>query len=171
MRNQQGERTLECVESELSQKIVPAGESRLGVPIEVFTERVLIKVSSRDTAGSFAVCEVLTNPNAASLFQNHSYEDQCFYVLEGHFEFEFAGGRTAAGPGASIYIPRNVAYRYSNDAPGTGRLLIVAVPGGLDRFLAEAGRLDPSEGQPSETLQYIFDKHGVLLLDDDDDLI
>jgi mannose-6-phosphate isomerase-like protein (cupin superfamily) len=170
MPNQKADRTLEYVESESSPNIVPAGESRLGAPIKVFTDRVLIKVSSRDTAGTFAVCEILASPHEGSTLRYHSYEDQCFYVLEGHFQFEFPGGRTEAGPGTSVYIPRNVAYRYSNDAPGAGRLLIVSVPGGLDRFLAEAGRLDSAEGQPSAALQYVFDKHGVLLLDEGDSI-
>ncbi len=117
--------------------IVQPGQSRLGKSLSVLGEEIRVKVSSWDTEGRLASCEVLTQPQAGPPKQVHRYEDEWFYILEGQFVFEAGGLSIDAGPGVSVFVPRETPYRYRNAGESPGRFLWVAAPGGLDLFFAE----------------------------------
>lgn len=137
--------------------VVKPRESRLGAPQRVFGDEVSIKLSSKDTGGLMVCCEIVKEPGADSPARVHRYEDAWCYVLEGNFAFEVGASRIDAGPGLSIFIPRDVPYRYCNTGEGTGRLLLIAVPGGLDRFYSDAGAAD-------EVSAATLEKHGMTLV-------
>jgi quercetin dioxygenase-like cupin family protein len=144
--------------------VIRGGESRNGAPFTVFGNLAYVKLSSRDTQGRFAICELIVEPNGGRPAQTHRYEDQWFYVIGGEIHFNAAGLRSVMTGGDSIYIPRHIPYRYDCASSTPARLLVVAVPGGLDLFYAEASR--PSFGENSAAaapIEGCLEKHGVVL--------
>lgn len=114
---------------------------------------VKVRVSSRETAGSYTVCEVQTVGPIEVPSHLHSYEDQWVHVLDGHFLFQIGAESVSGQPGTCVAIPRDAVYRISSDEPG--RLLIFARPGGLDLFLGDA--------QAHGLLPSVLEKHGIVL--------
>jgi len=58
----------------------------------------------------------------------HTREDEVFHVLEGEVTFDIDGELRAAGPGTSLYMPREVAHTFRVDSP-RAVLLGVMTPG------------------------------------------
>jgi mannose-6-phosphate isomerase-like protein (cupin superfamily) len=95
----------------------------------------------------------------------HRYEDQWFCALEGQFTFSLAGQTVEAACGQAMYVPRGTPYRCWNTGTVAGRVLVLAVPGGLDLFFAEIDAASQQEGLPAKSIQTILDKHGVTWLE------
>ena len=73
-------------------------------------------------------------------------EDECFYVLEGRFEFLIEGAKTEAVTGSLVYVPKGTLHAFENAGEATGKLLITQTPGGLhERLIEELGHA--AEGQ------------------------
>lgn len=121
--------------------------------LQVFGNLVTVMVASRETGGRCAVCEVRVEPRGSVPVQTHRYEDELFYVLDGRFVFEAEGREITAPEGAPVFVPRHVPFRFRNTGDGAGRLLVVAMPGGLDLFFDEISQL----GRGLDVL----DKHGI----------
>ena len=104
------------------------------------------KVSSEQTGGAYSLFEVAVEPNGGSQPHIQHREDECFYVLEGQFEFVIEGASIEVGPGSLIYVPKGNLHAFKNVGRATGRLLVNQTPGGLyERFIEEMGKLLATE--------------------------
>jgi len=97
----------------------------------------VVKLSSAQTGGAFALIEDHLPAGRATPYHVHRHEDETFYLLDGEFTFFSGTHRFTAGAGATIFLPRNIPHGFRADT--AGRMLILTVPGGFDSFVAEAG--------------------------------
>ena len=141
------------------------GETRESTVLDIFGQGMLVKVSGRDTGGSFAIMEDQTGPQQGPPLHRHSREDESFYVVEGQYVFEVDGKRIAAGPGSSVYAPKGTAHRFQNVGSTPGRVLVMVQPSGLDDFFRDIDAAARSHAQPDlAVILPIFEKHGLELL-------
>ena len=131
---------------------------------------VTLKVSSKQTGGAYSLFEVAVAPKGGSQPHVQHREDECFYVLEGRFEFLHEDVRIAAGPGSLVYVPKGNLHTFENVGDTIGRMLVSQTPGGVyEGFVEEVGEpatveAVPSamEGQPNaERLAEIGAEYGV----------
>jgi hypothetical protein len=66
-------------------------------------------------------------------------EQEAFLVLEGEFTFQIGDQLIAASPGAFVNIPSLLFHVWKNTGDSPGRLLTLAMPGGMEQFFIEAG--------------------------------
>jgi mannose-6-phosphate isomerase-like protein (cupin superfamily) len=100
------------------------------------------KVSREQTGGAYSLFEVAVDPGGRELSHVQHREDECFYVLEGEFEFVIEGARIEAGIGSLIYVPRGNLHAFQNMGEMTGRMLVSQTPGGAyEGFVEEVGEL------------------------------
>jgi quercetin dioxygenase-like cupin family protein len=97
----------------------------------------IVKLSGKQTGGALALLEDRLPAGRASPFHVHRNEDETFYLLEGSMTFYNGSSKFTAGPGTTVFLPRNVPHGFRADTPG--RLLILTTPAGFDAFVAEAG--------------------------------
>ena len=95
----------------------------------------LMKVAGRDSGGSVEVLEY--RGPATPPPHVHREHDECFAVLEGHFDFTLAGEPFAAEAGDIVFVPRGTAHGFTI-TPGSRALLII-VPDGLEGFFVDLG--------------------------------
>jgi quercetin dioxygenase-like cupin family protein len=136
----------------LSERVEPfllsPGKGRTGRPLHVLGDMVTIKVSSEDVGGRYCVVEIQSPPGGGTPMHVHHREYENFYVLEGEFTVHVGGHVHRAAAGSFLFAPREIPHRYENTGQSTGRLLVMAEPGGLDRMFEEfqgaivAGRPD-----------------------------
>jgi mannose-6-phosphate isomerase-like protein (cupin superfamily) len=119
----------------------------------VLGELVTRKVASEQTGGAYSIFEAVSQPQGGPPPHIQHREDECFYVLEGEYEF-LVEGRTLRMPaGSLLYVPKGNLHAYRNVGERTGRMLVSQTPGGLhERFFEELGKpaRDTSTPGPEE---------------------
>jgi quercetin dioxygenase-like cupin family protein len=104
------------------------------------------KVSGEQTGGAYSLFEVAVGPEGGSQPHVQHREDECFYVLEGAFEFLIEGVKIKANAGSLIYIPKGNLHTFKNVETTTGRMLVSQTPGGVhERFVEEVGKPGPDD--------------------------
>jgi mannose-6-phosphate isomerase-like protein (cupin superfamily) len=139
-------------------------EPRDGKRIHVVGDDVVVKVSSRDTDGAFAIFEDRTPPLAGPPLHCHLHQDETWQIIEGQYRFEVDGQEIYAGPGATVFAPRGTIHTFQNIGTTPARATITVVPGGLDLMFEELETAVPRGMAPDPAKMVpIFEKHGLEL--------
>jgi mannose-6-phosphate isomerase-like protein (cupin superfamily) len=102
-----------------------------------------VKATKESTSGSFGLIEQVAPPGFAPPFHVHHREDELFYLIEGQATF-FRGDQTLlAGPGSSVFLPREVVHSFRIEGETPARLLQLTAPPGLEHFFVEMGEPAP----------------------------
>jgi quercetin dioxygenase-like cupin family protein len=97
-----------------------------------------IKASAEATGGDVAVTEQLAPKGAGSPLHVHHREHEWFYVIEGELTL-WVGGETIVAPaGTFVFGPKGIPHTFMVSSE-QARFLLVAEPGGFDRFMRAAG--------------------------------
>lgn len=125
---------------------------------------VTCKLLGADTGGAYSVLETVSPPGAGPPPHVHGREDECFYVVEGSFEFYVEGRTIAAAPGDVLQAVRGVPHHFKNVGSTPGRLLVVVHPAGIENFFAELAE-QPLDGPPDvPSLKALAERYGLTLL-------
>lgn len=120
------------------------------------------KALAQETDGAISVWEAAVPPGAGAPPHSHAGEAEAFYVLEGAATLEVAGETRVLDAGSFVYSPRGVAHAFRNDGDCVLRMLVMCMPGGLERMF---GAMDHAARGPlapdSATIIAIAAGHGV----------
>lgn len=140
-------------EDDLSRELVIARPDDPALThLAVVGDTYTVLISGEQTAGRFAMLDMLIPPGGGPPPHRHDFEE-CFRVLEGSVEVrvrDLAPVRLEAGESANI--PANAVHAFRNAAEVPARLLCTVVPSGLERFFAEFGDLVPTRTSPAPSL-------------------
>ena len=156
-----------CVEvqSENAAFVVRAGADHVGGPLDVLGNDILVKISSKDTGGAFAVFEGHTPPLAGPPLHSHRYQDESWYIVKGRYRIEIDGETIFAGPGDTVFAPRGSRHTFQNIGTEPGITITTVVPGGLDDFFAELSAAVPRGTAPDPAIVLpLFKKYDLELL-------
>lgn len=120
--------------------------------LSVVGDTYTVLLSGEQTAGRFAMLDMLIPPGAGPPPHRHNF-DECFRVLEGSLEVhvrDLPPVRLDAGESANI--PANAPHSFRNPADVPARLLCTVVPSGLEKFFAEFGDPVPTRTSPAPPL-------------------
>ncbi len=141
-----------------------------GRSVWVLGQLLTCKVTAEQTGGAYSLFEGLVPAHEGTPPHIHHQEDECFYVLEGEFEFLMEDATVTAEAGTLIFVPGGTLHAFTNVGEEPGRLLTSQTPGGLhERFFEEVGeeavdRVNPPavEGPPDlERIAAIAAKYGT----------
>jgi quercetin dioxygenase-like cupin family protein len=133
-----------------------------GEPLNIYGDRIYVKLSGKETRGRYALLEDVTPPGGGTPLHVHHREDEGFYVLEGHYLFEADGKTFEARTGDFVFGPRDVPHRFTNIGDTDGTILLTIEPAGLEDFFAELAAV---QGPPDPAaIAPIFAKYGLELL-------
>ncbi len=125
-------------------------EARAGERWWIVGDLYTFKATGADTGGAYTALEMLVSPGNGTPLHTHTREDEAFYVQEGEIEFTL-GERTVVGKaGMLVHAPRGIPHRFMNASGEPARMLMWAIPAGIEAFFAEIGQRseDPSESAP-----------------------
>jgi quercetin dioxygenase-like cupin family protein len=137
-----------------------AGE---GQTLNILGDTVVVKLSGEETGGRWSIMEDITPAGLGPPVHMHTREDECFYVLEGEFEFLVAGQKIYPQTGSFVYAPRNVPHTFRNIGQQGGRMLVQVQPAGLEKFFGEIDALPPGPPDMAKILP-LFEKYGLQFL-------
>jgi quercetin dioxygenase-like cupin family protein len=90
---------------------------------------------------------------------SHQNEDETFFVLDGDFEI-FSGGQwSKLAPGQATQGNHGSVHTFRNAGTTNGKILIVACPGGFEKYLEEISVL--SVPQDTAQILAISERYGV----------
>jgi quercetin dioxygenase-like cupin family protein len=116
---------------------------------------VEIKLEADQTDGAVTVLELVLQPGGGAPFHRHSREHEILVLNEGTLRVEEESGAVELEHGDLVLIPRGTRHAFANPADTTMRALIVAVPGGLERFFRELeSGVDPGEAAARAGLDF-----------------
>jgi quercetin dioxygenase-like cupin family protein len=125
-------------------QFIPSGT---GTPL---VSGITCKVSSASTGGAYTIIELSLPPNGGAPQHTHSLEDEIFHVMDGVCEIICGGKTYLAEVGSVVVLPKNVPHAFRNPSDTPNRILITAIPGGLDTYfeaLAQISGDDPDAPQ------------------------
>ena len=118
--------------------IARSGDEAL-LHLAVVGDTYTVLLSGEQTAGRFAMLDMLIPPGGGPPPHRHDFEE-CFRVLAGSIEVQVRDlppARLEAGDSANI--PANAPHAFRNTAGEEARLLCTVAPAGLESFFAEFG--------------------------------
>ena len=103
------------------------------------TDRHTFKLTGADTNGALTLIEVTARPEFGPPPHIHHRQDECFYILEGAFEFTADGRTFTAGAGSVVHLARGRVHTHRAAGTAPARALALYTPAGVERFIEEAG--------------------------------
>jgi quercetin dioxygenase-like cupin family protein len=110
-----------------------------GESLWVAIDLVTFKATGAETAGAFASFETTVPPGGGTPPHSHEREDEHFFVLEGEVEFRVDGASCTGRPGTWVSLPRGSKHHFSNPTSKPARMLILAIPAGIEDFFRAVG--------------------------------
>ena len=147
---------------------VPAGT---GPFFDLGDHRGNVNISARSSGGAFLLLDLEADPEGGVPPHIHTREDETFYILKGQFEVQVGNRLVEAGPGDTLFGPRNIAHSWRCISAEGGRLLVLVSPGAnFETFagtMAQCG-FDPRRMMSDPGLAAAFmalaDSHGIEML-------
>ena len=129
-----------------------------------------IKATADTTGGAFGLFESLIAPGFSPPLHVHHREDESFWVLEGELTMRCGDQTFRAGPGAFVFLPRNVPHSFVVEGDRPVRMLTLLTPGGGEGFFIDAGRPAEHDGLPPEAppdiaaLKRVSEQYGAAIV-------
>jgi mannose-6-phosphate isomerase-like protein (cupin superfamily) len=119
-----------------------------GLTIWFLTNRMTIKATAESTGGAYGLVESLIAPGFSPPLHVHHREDEAFWVLEGEVTMQCGVERFSAGPGAFVFLPRDVPHSFVVEGETPARMLTLLTPGGGEGVFIDGGRPAERDGLP-----------------------
>ncbi|TMK28040.1 MAG: cupin domain-containing protein [Actinobacteria bacterium] len=116
--------------------IVHAGA---GSTVTLRGSRYVTKASSDATGGAFSLLQIDLHHGSEPPPHIHHHEVEGFYLLSGTMVFKVGQQTFRAGTGDFVFLPKGIVHGYQVTS-GVARVLLLAVPGGLDKFFGALAR-------------------------------
>ncbi len=131
-----------------------------------------LKATGEETGKSYALTEILVQPQSATPPHIHHREDEAFYIQEGKVEFQLGDRTIVATPGTFLHSPKGQLHSFKNISSKPAKMLCWVTPAGLEQFFAEVG-VPLEERSPSppavspadiETIMATAPKYGLEII-------
>jgi quercetin dioxygenase-like cupin family protein len=134
-----------------------------------FGQLAVLKATGAETGGGHTLVEITVAPGYATPLHVHHFEDETFWMLEGHATFEIGGKTIEAPVGSYLFGPRDVPHKWTAGPEGA-RILYLFAPSGFERLIeamsvpAEALTPPPPDPAPPENAAEIARRFGAEIL-------
>lgn len=125
---------------------------------------VICKVRSEATNGQYSILELRLAPGQGAPPHIHHREDEIFTILEGECAITAQEKTQTAKAGAVVILPRGVAHAFRNTSDVPTRIMITAVPGGLETFFEESSQVAADDPEANTKLTAIAQRYQIEFL-------
>ncbi|MCU1668261.1 MAG: Cupin 2 [Blastococcus sp.] len=98
------------------------------------------KVTREATRGALDIVDHRVPAGYAPPRHVHRDQDEVFFVLEGTFAVRCGEQEWQAGPGAVVFLPRQVPHGFTVSQDGPARTLLINAPAGFADVITELGQ-------------------------------
>ena len=137
----------------------PAGGARY----TVLGDRQRHILTTEETNGAYFLMEQVNAPGVGVPLHYHVREDEIFQVIEGQLRFTCDGETFTAGPGTTVNLPRGSRHCYEVVGEKKARVLMTAVPAGIEYMFRELAHL-PEEPPKMDEVVRICASYGIFFV-------
>jgi quercetin dioxygenase-like cupin family protein len=130
-----------------------------GQPVGAREASMMIKVSSDDTDGAWALLVGSSAPRFESGLHRHAQGSKAFYVMDGAYEFYADGQWLDVSAGDTVLVPAGALHGF-RAGPDGGRGVVV-YPGRQERWFTEVAESGGIAGLDPAAAARISAAHGV----------
>jgi len=143
--------------------ILHAEECVAGDPIRMIGNVLFPKLAAGDGGPSVSVLQNTIAAKNGPPLHAHPFEE-FFYILDGTFLFEIGGSAVQAAPGDFLHVPGNVPHVFQNTSDREGKVLLIARPGGVEKYFAEVAAQSIHDPKNVAALQAIGVPYGIRIM-------
>jgi quercetin dioxygenase-like cupin family protein len=125
--------------------------------------RITCKVRSESTGGEYTVLEVLLEKGQGSPLHVHRLESETIYMAEGECIIGDDRQEQTVMAGALVVFEKGTPHFFRNDGEARTKLIITALPGGLDRYFDEIH--SALQAEKPEEIENINRKYEIEFMD------
>ena len=122
---------------------------------------VTYKLTSAQTGGAYFLCEAIFGPESGSPLHIHHREDESIYVVEGGIDIRLDHEKLHVPAGGMIHLPKKVPHALYNPLNTPLRILVHAIPGGLENYFDEVDAALQNGSLDAATHAEISQKYGL----------
>jgi mannose-6-phosphate isomerase-like protein (cupin superfamily) len=137
---------------------VPAGQHET---LFVIGHTIKVIIGGQQTGNAYSVFELTVPPNVGPGIHIDKAWDEWWFVIEGTFAFTLNGEQIELVAGCSAHGPKGIAHSFRNTGETTGKLLMVTMPSGLERFFRNVQQASSQERPDKETFVNIMRSHNI----------
>jgi len=129
-------------------------------------ESQVVLLHGKQTNNTISMMGATNLPNSGPPWHVHTLEDEIWHVIDGEYDIQVDENMFRAGPGATVFGPRNHkhTYRYVGES-GVGRILTIFTPAGVEDIFLEFNAWARAGKQPTrEELLELADRFRVRVL-------
>lgn len=97
------------------------------------------KAIGEETDKTYALMEIIVQPQGGAPPHIHSHENESFYIQEGELEFQIGEEIVVATPGTFLHSPKGQMHSFTNKTDQPVKLLCWVTPAGAEKFFMEIG--------------------------------
>src|SRR5476651_1575992 len=110
-------------------------------------QRQAVIAGAGQTGKRYALSHSTIAVGGGAAEHHHSREADAFYVIAGSIRFQLEGRVVILNKGDFLHAEPGLKYSFEVLPPDICEVLILYAPGGLERFIAEAGITDPADAR------------------------
>lgn len=119
------------------------------------------KLTGAQNGGAYYLCEAEFGPESESPLHIHHYEDEVIHVLRGAIDIRLDANTLHASEGGVIHLPKKVPHALYNPLKTHLKIMVCAIPGGLENYFDEVEAALESGTFDDETHTRISMKYGL----------
>jgi len=129
--------------------------------LSVIGNDITVIIGGEQTDGAYSIFELSVPPNVGPGLHIDKAWDEWWFVIEGTFAFTLNGERMELGSGSFAHGPKGIPHSFKNVGETTGKLVMVTMPSGLEKFFRNV-HLASLDGRPDkETFVNIMRSHNI----------
>lgn len=119
------------------------------------------KLTSSQTGGAFYLCEAVFGAESGSPLHIHHNEDEVIYVLDGAIEIRLDQTSLRVPAGGTVHLPKKVPHALYNPLKTPLKIMVHAIPGGLEGYFNEVDAALEDGSLDAETHTRISARYGL----------
>jgi mannose-6-phosphate isomerase-like protein (cupin superfamily) len=113
------------------------------------------------TGGAYYLCEAIFGPESGSPLHIHHNEDEVIYVLDGALDVRLDKQDLHLPVGGVVHLPKKFPHALYNPLKKPLKILVHAIPGGLEGYFDEVEAALPSGSLDAELHGKISARYGL----------
>jgi len=102
--------------------------------LSVIGHTIKVLIGGEQTANTYSVFELTVPPHVGPGIHIDKAWDEWWFVVEGTFAFTLNGKPIEMSSGGFAHGPKGIPHSFKNVGEATGRLVMVTMPSGLEKF-------------------------------------
>jgi mannose-6-phosphate isomerase-like protein (cupin superfamily) len=122
---------------------------------------IIVKIDGKQTDDTYSVFELRVPPNVGAGLHIDKDWDEWWHVIEGTFAFTMNGKQIQLTAGGFAHGPKGIPHSFKNVGDTTGKLVMITMPSGLEKFFKYVHEASLNQKPDKETFVNMMKMHHI----------